>query len=619
MMRMTAKRKAPASPVPSPLLAQETRKWALHPGGGPGAAGGAVREAAPSRGAGHGFSRLPILAPPGPSASLRAQPTMQSCPLVLAGPRACPFGGACHTCPARFQAKLTTNQPGDAYEQEADRVAERVMRMTEPPASPNDPAGSESPDAVLQRECACGGAPGSAGECEERREERLSLHRSTREAGPGTQRIGEAPEIVHEALRSPGQALDADTRAFMEPRFGHDFSQVRVHADARGSESVRAVHARAYTVGRDVVFGAGQYSPGASEGRRLIAHELAHVVQQGSSPATGRFGIEMGSPSSSQEAEADAISNAIGDPFQTVPLRPRIRTGAPVLNRAVCTPAAKCAVPIAGAAEDFGTAVATVESGPRARRKKMTPARAMSTGHAGRPRQLENFLEKGIPGRKAQIQGIFIDREMSPSVGASTEDCSAWIAESLPPGTMPPGMAGATKPCVFVHPELNQEALAFNTTKDVIIGGVPREDWRIGTLQSLTHEVAHVVFDTSARPTPAGVATPTCTRANIDFELSELAAILSEFLPVFRAVPASAAKTDPAKMRLDNWFSFKITNPSESIQGILEKIGCQCNCAEVKAFVKDTFDASTGSWTAAEKTAFHTELRLPKWGIAWPL
>jgi len=89
-----------------------------------------------------------------------------------------------------------------------------------------------------------------------------------------------APPIVHDVLRAPGQPLDAGARAFMEPRFGHSFADVRVHTDARAAESARAVSAAAYTVGHDIVFSAGSYAPSGREGRRLLAHELAHVVQQ---------------------------------------------------------------------------------------------------------------------------------------------------------------------------------------------------------------------------------------------------------------------------------------------------------------------------------------------------
>jgi hypothetical protein len=92
--------------------------------------------------------------------------------------------------------------------------------------------------------------------------------------------LSERRPIVHEVLRSPGQPLDSATRSFMEPHFGHDFSQVRVHTDSRAAESARAVNVVAYTVGRDVVFGAGRYSPMTTAGQRLLAHELTHFVQQ---------------------------------------------------------------------------------------------------------------------------------------------------------------------------------------------------------------------------------------------------------------------------------------------------------------------------------------------------
>jgi Domain of unknown function (DUF4157) len=92
--------------------------------------------------------------------------------------------------------------------------------------------------------------------------------------------VSEAPPAVDQAVRSPGQPLDPAVRAFMEPRFGEDFNQVRMHRDAGASQSAEAVNARAYTVGDDLVFGRGEYSPETAQGRSLIAHELAHVVQQ---------------------------------------------------------------------------------------------------------------------------------------------------------------------------------------------------------------------------------------------------------------------------------------------------------------------------------------------------
>ena len=100
---------------------------------------------------------------------------------------------------------------------------------------------------LLQRKCACGGTPGREGECAECRKKRLSLQRrSASQVEPTT-----VPPIVNEVLRSPGQPLDEATGAFMEPRFGHDFSQVRVHTDAKAIESARTVNALAYTVEPD--------------------------------------------------------------------------------------------------------------------------------------------------------------------------------------------------------------------------------------------------------------------------------------------------------------------------------------------------------------------------------
>ncbi len=131
---------------------------------------------------------------------------------------------------------------------------------------------------LLQRACACGQHTLAGGECAECRKKReATLQRAAVNTAP----VNEVPPIVHEVLRSPGQPLDPATRAFMEPRFGYDFSRVQVHTDARAAESARAVNALAYTVGRDVVFGAGQYVPHTTEGERLVAHELMHVVQQG--------------------------------------------------------------------------------------------------------------------------------------------------------------------------------------------------------------------------------------------------------------------------------------------------------------------------------------------------
>ena len=130
---------------------------------------------------------------------------------------------------------------------------------------------------------------------------RTALHRAA--LSPRTPR--EAPPIVHEALRSTGHTLDPETQAFFEARFGQELSHVCVHTDARASESARAVNALAYTVGRDIVFAPGRFAPGASEGRRLLAHELAHVVQQPNAAE------RISDPSEPLEQNADRMANEV--------------------------------------------------------------------------------------------------------------------------------------------------------------------------------------------------------------------------------------------------------------------------------------------------------------------
>jgi len=178
-----------------------------------------------------------------------------------------------------LQTKLVINKPGDEYEQEADRVADQVMRMPNR-ALPMSAASfrmsaSEAPG--LQRQCACGG---TCSDCQKTKPkpEPEKLQRRVTSSMPLEPAI--APPIVREVLRSPGQPLDSSTCAFMEPRFGHDFSRVRVHADLQAAASASAVQARAYTVGSDLVFAAGQFAPATPSGRALLAHELTHVLQQ---------------------------------------------------------------------------------------------------------------------------------------------------------------------------------------------------------------------------------------------------------------------------------------------------------------------------------------------------
>lgn len=191
--------------------------------------------------------------------------------------------------PASLQTKLTVNQPGDQYEQEADRVADQVMRMTAPPAIQRQCASCEEQE-KLQRKCA------------EEEEKKTGLQRKETGAGPQF-----APPLVHAVLNSPGCPLDPATRAFMEPRFGQDFSGVRVHTDARAAESARAVNALAYTVGNNIIFGSGQMQPESAEGRRLLAHELTHTLQQRPTSLTGNLRLARQDAGGTDAGAPDAL------------------------------------------------------------------------------------------------------------------------------------------------------------------------------------------------------------------------------------------------------------------------------------------------------------------------
>jgi len=210
---------------------------------------------------GHDFSRARIRAVPlsGPASSfsklsalspdLASQPQPQSAPAEAL------------LIPRGIQAKLVVGSVDDPLEHEADRVADHVMHLP----APNLTIGASPPQ--INRKCAA---------CEEE-DKKLQM----KSVGVTGRAASDARPIVHDVLRSPGQPLDSPTRAFFEPRFGHDFSRVRVHADGGADRSARSLNALAYTVGRDVVFRPGEFAPHSDTGRRLLAHELAHVVQQG--------------------------------------------------------------------------------------------------------------------------------------------------------------------------------------------------------------------------------------------------------------------------------------------------------------------------------------------------
>lgn len=238
----------------------------------------------------------------------------------------------------------------------------------------------------LQRKCTCGQHTVAGGECAECRRKKLQRQASNY-AKPET-----VSPIVEQVLRSSGQPLDAETRAFMEPRFGHDFSQVRVHTNAQAAQSARMTQALSYTMGRNIVFASGHYQPRTYAGKQLLAHELTHVVQQqNSSPSLGPSDqMQVSTPQEPMELEANRLSTHVvaGGNAQ---VQHRVRVGHYVARQRDAGVPLPGGVPEPTERPDASTTPADVEPAPRPRDAGPAPrsstrttrsARSIATDHA---------------------------------------------------------------------------------------------------------------------------------------------------------------------------------------------------------------------------------------------
>jgi hypothetical protein len=261
---------------------------------------------------------------PQPWGNQAARQFAETCPLRLPSPGVCPFGGACHACPARVQPKLAISRPDDPYEQEADRVAEQVMAMPEPKAQRACPSceddtlqkkpladqitpliqrQEEQPEEEEEEETVQAKAEDGAVQRQEEQPEEEEEPVQAKAEDSAIQRQEENPEEEEEPvqakrenissqgvstaaerhinmLQSAGSPLSQTTRDFFEPRFGRSFENVRVHTGPSANELAESANAQAFTLGRDIVFGKGRFAPESQSGRRLLAHELTHILHQ---------------------------------------------------------------------------------------------------------------------------------------------------------------------------------------------------------------------------------------------------------------------------------------------------------------------------------------------------
>lgn len=207
-----------------------------------------------------------------------------------------------------LQPKLVVGAPDDVYEQEADRVAEQVMRMPEP-AVQRESELEEEEELLQPKALSDQGSPAVQRQALPEEEEELIQPKAA-------ESVSEVPPSLTEDLariKGGGQPLDPQSRAYFEPRFGVDFGAVRIHADASAAAAAQALRAQAFTLGRHIVFGEGRYGPDSAPGKRLLAHELTHVLQQAPLVKTLQRTPDVDDPSrSTQVHEALFISTPSG-------------------------------------------------------------------------------------------------------------------------------------------------------------------------------------------------------------------------------------------------------------------------------------------------------------------
>jgi len=233
--------------------------------------------------------------------------------------------------PRLIQPKLTINEPGDQYEQEADAMADRVMRMSETPVGETVQT-SPSPISPVQRKCA---------ECEEEKnvqrqemeeEEPLQTKPLMRKAAGGGYTA--SPQLTSQLSSSKGggDPLPGKTLGFMNQAFGLDFSKVRIHTGTQAAEMSQGIQAKAFTHGSDVYFNRGQYNPNSSDGKYLLAHELTHTIQQGNGvyPQIQRLGPPFGPAASGPSNWATQVSAATNSTQKTALIQTAAGSGVTV-------------------------------------------------------------------------------------------------------------------------------------------------------------------------------------------------------------------------------------------------------------------------------------------------
>jgi hypothetical protein len=479
-------------------------------------------------------------------------PRRMSSPVTSSpGKSACACGGGCPRCykKSSVQAKLRVSQPGDALEREADQIADQMLRAPASTAA-DDPSASRAP--VVARRAGNSSVASLAS--------------------------ANVSPTIHRALNAPGRALDTATRGFFEPRLGRDLSSVRVHTDANAAQSINA---EAFTFGQHIVFDRTAYRPHDPNGKRLLAHELVHVVQQSS--------------------------------------------GAPASLQRQCRTGSACDAPICGDPGAYAERVTALE--PGGADAPPPPVRAMpggppATGHGSRATNLVLLAaEWGID--LSEVGGVYVSEDIES--GGESAPCVEFEGWGAAYRTL---TFDRSTWCIFVRPE--DEARAAELVANPASGDTAVFLREISYLRGLLlHERAHTEFDSTAH---AGLGASTCTRDTVIFTgsgptpygydvqyyLSELAAIVSEFPPLLQATRTRVGNYESILYNLRRYFQHQVFNCDESIRGILTALRCHCPCEEIDNYVRDTFLFASRDWSDSERGIFQDLMRSRFPSAGWP-
>jgi hypothetical protein len=283
----------------------------------------------------------------------------------------------------------------------------------------------------------------------------------------------------------------------------------------------------------------------------------------------------------------------------------------------VCLPAAKCAAP----PPSLTNFVQQTEADPVNKSKGTKRAAdcaahkpaCTSDGHAAVATALTAFLKDRSPSRLDFVSGLFVNKDMPASWGAVTVGCA---------GFTPPLPVSAGKAfCTTVPDSMEAEAKQYMNTQAAVIGGVDRYTWVTRTLMTLTHETEHGRFDTAAQA-PAtsplkGPAAGSCTPADVEDDLSEMAAQMAEFPILLRRIQILPDAVRAQK--LASWFQYHLNNGGEDVTGTLTAMRCKCECSEVDAYIKQVAGFAQAGWNSFEKFTYNTEMKKPVHALNWPV